>query len=49
MSKILTIQEEIHCDICGTYNDRINVNVTDKATGETCSMCFELPADPRRL
>lgn len=40
---------EISLYVSGVYNDRMNVNVTDKATGETHSMCFELPADPRRL
>lgn len=40
---------EISLDVGGSYNDRMDVNVTDKTTGETRSMCFELPADPRRL
>lgn len=39
---------EISLYVSGVYNDRMDVNVTDKATGETRSMCFELPADPRR-
>lgn len=40
---------EINLYVSGVYNDRMDVNVTDKSTGETRSMCFELPADPRRL
>ena len=40
---------EINLYVSGVYNDRMDVNVTDKATGDTRSMCFELPADPRRL
>lgn len=40
---------EISLDIGGNYNDRMNVVVKSKDTGETHSMCFELPADPRRL
>lgn len=39
---------EISLYVSGVYNDRMDVNVTDKATGDTRSMCFELPADPRR-
>lgn len=40
---------EISLDVSGNYNDRMNVVVKSKDTGETRSMCFELPADPRRL
>lgn len=39
---------EISLDIGGSYNDRMDVVVKRKDTGETRSMCFELPADPRR-
>ncbi len=39
---------EISLYVSGVYNDRMDVNVTDKTTGDTRSMCFELPADPRR-
>lgn len=39
---------EIFLDVSGTYNDRMDVVVKRKDTGETRSMCFELPADPRR-
>lgn len=40
---------EISLDIGGTYNDRMDVVVKSKETGESHLMCFELPADPRRL
>lgn len=40
---------EISLDVSGNYNDRMNVVVKSKDTGKTRSMCFELPADPRRL
>ena len=40
---------EIYLDVSGNYNDRMNVVVKSKDTGETRSMCFELPADSRRL
>jgi hypothetical protein len=40
---------EITLYVSGVYNDRMDVNVRSKDTGETHSMCFELPADPRRL
>ena len=40
---------EISLYVSGVYNDRMDVNVRSKDTGETRSMCFELPADPRRL
>ena len=40
---------EINLYVSGVYNDRMDVNVRSKDTGETHSMCFELPADPRRL
>ena len=40
---------EINLYVSGVYNDRMDVNVRSKDTGETRSMCFELPADPRRL
>lgn len=39
---------EITLYVSGVYNDRMDVNVRSKDTGETRSMCFELPADPRR-
>lgn len=39
---------EISLYVSGVYNDRMDVNVRSKDTGETRSMCFELPADPRR-
>ena len=40
---------EINQNVSGMYNDRMDVNVRSKDTGDTHSMCFELPADPRRL
>lgn len=40
---------EISLYVSGVYNNRMDVNVRSKDTGETHSMCFELPADPRRL
>lgn len=40
---------EISLYVSGVYNDRMDVNVRSKDTGETHSMCFELPADPRRM
>lgn len=40
---------EIALNVSGNYNDRMDVVVKRKDTGETSSMCFELPADPRRL
>ena len=40
---------EINLYVSGMYNDRMDVNVRSKDTGDTHSMCFELPADPRRL
>lgn len=39
---------EIYLDVSGNYNDRMNVVVKSKDTGETRSMCFELPTDSRR-
>lgn len=39
---------EISLYVSGVYNDRMDVNVRSKDTSEMRSMCFELPADPRR-